>query len=58
MLSVLSSHRIGFVASQWARMNDGRCGSPRDENGSHYKGSPQVSSYLESCRDRYVGWSP
>jgi hypothetical protein len=33
-------------------------GSPRDENGSHNKGSPQVSSYLETCRDQYACWSP
>ena len=30
----------------------------RDQKASHNKGSPQVSSYLETCRDRYSSWSP
>ena len=33
-------------------MGEGRCGSSREQNGRRNKGSPQVSSYLDTCRDR------
>jgi hypothetical protein len=29
-------------------------GSTREQNASHNNASPQVSSYLETCRDRYA----
>ena len=51
----ISSHRIqrlAIAALQTAVAAEVSSGVSREHNGRRNKGSPQVSSYLETCRDR------
>ena len=52
-LPFLKRTLLGIAASQRKGVGEDRCWVKREGNLRHPKGSPQVSCYLESCRDRY-----